>query len=299
MSAYRLSWSSSSSGRGVGSSTPAATCCGERLATPCRRVADPSARAACPARSPRPRRRPAARRRRRSSPCSASQARCLSIAATMSSMPSARGGDRAHHLRPPLPGRPLAQRDHALDVAVRGVGAVPVGLVDHEDVGDLEDARLDRLDRVAHARARAAPAWCRRGEATSTSAWPTPTVSTSTTSQPAPSSTRTACGVAAASPPRWPAAGHRADVDARVGRVVLHPDPVAEDRAAGERAGRVDGEHADPMPAGAKRPDQLVGGGRLAHSRRAGQADDLGPAGVRGERGGDLRAASRRRTRPA
>lgn len=41
-------------------------------------------------------------------------------------------------------------------------------------------------------------------EATSTSACPTPTVSTSTTSQPAPSSTRTACGVAAESPPRWP-----------------------------------------------------------------------------------------------
>jgi len=41
-------------------------------------------------------------------------------------------------------------------------------------------------------------------EATSTSAWPTPTVSTSTTSQPAASSTRTACGVAQASPPRWP-----------------------------------------------------------------------------------------------
>ena len=41
-------------------------------------------------------------------------------------------------------------------------------------------------------------------EATSTSACPTPTVSTSTRSHPAPSRTRTACGVAAASPPRWP-----------------------------------------------------------------------------------------------
>ena len=42
------------------------------------------------------------------------------------------------------------------------------------------------------------------------------------------------------------AAGHRPDEHARVGRVILHPDPVAEQRAAGERRGRVDGEHARP-----------------------------------------------------
>ena len=41
------------------------------------------------------------------------------------------------------------------------------------------------------------------------------------------------------------AGGHRADVDAGVGGVVLHAHAVAEDRAAAERAGRVDGEHAD------------------------------------------------------
>ena len=96
-----------------------------------------------------------------SSPCSTSQARCLSIAATMSSMPSARAATARTTCGRHSPGPALAERDHALDVAVGGVGAVPVGLVDHEDVGDLQDAGLDRLDRVAHARARAAPAWCR------------------------------------------------------------------------------------------------------------------------------------------
>ena len=54
-------------------------------------------------------------------------------------------------------------------------------------------------------------------------------------------------------------AGHRADVDAGVGGVVLHADPVAEDRPAGERAGRVDGEHADPAARFPERADQLVG----------------------------------------
>ena len=36
---------------------------------------------------------------------------------------------------------------------------------------------------------------------------------------------------------------HRTDEHARVGGVVLHPHPVAEDRAAGERRRRVDREH--------------------------------------------------------
>ena len=52
------------------------------------------------------------------------------------------------------------------------------------------------------------------------------------------------------------AGGHGADVDARVGGVLRHPHPVAEQRAAGERRGRVDGQHADPLalPAGTRSP---------------------------------------------
>src|SRR5579859_4941131 len=62
--------------------------------------------------------------------------------------------DRAYDDRAPLARAALAERDHALDVAVRRVGAVPVPLVDHEDVADLEDVGLHRLDRVTHARAQ-------------------------------------------------------------------------------------------------------------------------------------------------
>ena len=50
-----------------------------------------------------------------------------------------------------------------------------------------------------------------------------------------------------------PARRHRADEHAGVGRVVLHAHAVAEDRAAAERAGRVDGEHADRRVLGADR----------------------------------------------
>ena len=98
----------------------------------------------------------------------------------------------------------LGQREHRAQLAADLVGAVAVGLVDDVDVADLEDPGLRGLDAVAHARARAAPAWCRPAPAISTSLCPTPTVSTRITSQPAASSTRSACGVAQASPPRWP-----------------------------------------------------------------------------------------------
>ena len=50
------------------------------------------------------------------------------------------------------------------------------------------------------------------------------------------------------------AGGHRADEHALVGGVLAHPDPVAEQRAAGERRRRVDGEHADPAALRAQRP---------------------------------------------
>ncbi len=39
-----------------------------------------------------------------------------------------------------------------LQIAHRRVGPVPVGLVHGEDVGALQDARLDRLHLVAHPR---------------------------------------------------------------------------------------------------------------------------------------------------
>ena len=41
---------------------------------------------------------------------------------------------------------------------------------------------------------------------------------------------------------------HRPDVGAGVEGVCLHPHPVAEQRPAGERRARIDGEHAHPTP---------------------------------------------------
>ena len=120
------------------------------------------------------------------------------------------GGDRPDDLRGAT--RPARASPSAIMPWMSrygGVGAVPVGLVDHEDVGDLEDAGLHRLDRVAHARGEQHQRGVGQARRPRPRPGPTPTVSTRTTSQPAPSSTRTACGVAADSPPRWP----RLDID--------------------------------------------------------------------------------------
>ena len=70
-------------------------------------------------------------------------------------------GDRLDDLRLPRALGPLGQREHRAQLAAYLVGAVAVGLVDHVEVADLEDPGLRRLDAVAHARARSAPAWCR------------------------------------------------------------------------------------------------------------------------------------------
>ena len=91
-------------------------------------------------------------RRRSSSPLLSSQARCSASAAARSSSPvPARatvltiGGFQRS--RPAPVGR-LA--DHRPQVAAGLVGALAVGLVDDEDVADLQDPGLRGLDAVAH-----------------------------------------------------------------------------------------------------------------------------------------------------
>ena len=63
--------------------------------------------------------------------------------------PVASGRHRRDDRRLPLPRR---QGHHLPQVAQGGLGVWPVRLVHHEHVGDLEHARLRRLDGVAHAR---------------------------------------------------------------------------------------------------------------------------------------------------
>ena len=62
---------------------------------------------------------------------------------------------------------------------------------------------------------------------------------------------------------------HRADEHARIGRVALHTDAVTEDRTAAERAARIDREHADFEVLGAQARHERVGERRLPRAGRA------------------------------
>ena len=89
--------------------------------------------------------------------------------------------------------------------------------------------------------------------------------------------------------PQVPPARDGTDEDARVGRVVLHPDAVAEERATGEGRARVDREDGDPLPLRPKGTDERVRRRRLPDAGRPRQPDDMGAPGVRHEGGHDLR----------
>ena len=68
----------------------------------------------------------------------------------------------------------------------------------------------------------------------------------------------------------------------------VHPDPVAEQRAAAAPAGRVDREHGDAqlvLLVEAEPADELVGERGLAGAAGAGDAEDRAPAGGRPPRG--------------
>ena len=89
--------------------------------------------------------------------------------------------------------------------------------------------------------------------ATSSSACPAPTVSTKITGNPAASSTATDGRGRAREPTLVAARGQRADEDAVVGGVAVHPHAIAQERAARKRAGGIDGHHRDPLTARAVR----------------------------------------------
>jgi hypothetical protein len=67
---------------------------------------------------------------------------------------------------------------------------------------------------------------------------------------------------------------HRPDVDVRVESMVLHAHAITEQRTAGERRGRVDGQHPDALVGRAQRGHEGARGRRLAYAGRTRQADD-------------------------
>ena len=73
---------------------------------------------------------------------------------------------------------------------------------------------------------------------------------------------------------------HAPDEHPFVAGVRLHPHPVAEDRPARERAAGVDRQDADRSSPGSELTDEPVHKRALTGARRAGDADQIRPAGV-------------------
>src|SRR5256885_16904294 len=91
------------------------------------------------------------------------------------------------------------------------------------------------------------------------------------------------------------ARGHGADEHAGVEGEVVHPDAVAEDRAARERRRRVAREDPHRLPAPTRDAREGAGERALAASRRAGDADHVRAPGMAIEaRGERLRAGAAR-----
>ena len=132
-------------------------------------------------------------------------------------------------------------RRHRLHQAV---GALAVGLVDDEDVGDLHDAGLDRLHVVAGAGHEHDDRDVRRADdvhfvlADADGLDDDDVLARGVEDQ-----RRVARRARQAA--EMAARRHAADEHAGIAGVRAHADAVAEDGAAGERAGRIDGDDAD------------------------------------------------------
>src|SRR5262245_1822552 len=185
------------------------------------------------------------------------------------------GRDRLDDGRAPV--ARARQLEHDLQVTDGLGGAVAIGLVHDEHVGDLEEAGLVGLHAVTPARVHDHHGGVGR---------PRHLDLDLPDADRLDDDPRLAGGVEDAHRLRGrqrqsaevTTGGHRPDEHALVGGVVLHADAVAEDGPAGERAAGVDGQDADLGAGGADEADELVRQRRLARAGCAGDADRVRPA---------------------
>ena len=179
------------------------------------------------------------------------------------------------------------QLQHLLQVAARLVDAGPVGLVDGEHVGDLHQAGLARLHAVTpprvddHDRRVGLAGDLDLDLADADGLDEDPAVP-----EGVEQADRLRRGQG--QPAEVAAGGHRADEHAGVGGVVLHADPVAEDRPAGERRRGVDSEHGDLLAEGPQVAHERRRERALAGARRAGHTERVGLPGQRRRQPADL-----------
>ena len=154
-----------------------------------------------------------------------------------------------------------------------------VRLVDHEDIGDLEDAGLDDLDGVAARRRRDHHGGVGRLHDLELGLADTDGLEqASIAAGRIEEADRLACG--GGEPSEVAASRHAADEYTGVERVPDHSHPISEDRPAGKGAGGIDSDDADLVSAGPPALDDLVAEGALAAPRGAGHPDNTSQAGT-------------------
>ena len=184
------------------------------------------------------------------------------------------GGDHRDH-----PGRGFAteaaQAHHRSQIGdgFRRVGAIALG--DGMDVGNFENARLDRLNLIAQPRRRDDDHRVRRLNDIDLVLADADSLDEDNIEPAGIENIDDVMGGAGKSAERA-ARGQAADEHSGVAGQLQHADPVAEDGAAGERAGRIDGDDADGASGEAQPLRQRPHHRRLAGPGDAGQADDVG-----------------------
>jgi hypothetical protein len=158
------------------------------------------------------------------------------------------------------------------------VGAGLVGLVDHEDVGDLHDPGLDRLDVVTHPGDQHHHRYLRQVRDLDfvlphSHRLDQHVVPAGHIHQPRE------IGGGAGQAAGGAAGGHRPDEDAGIGVVLLHADAVAQNRAAGDAARRVHRDDRESLALAAQFARQRVHQRTLTGAGRTGDSHDAGVPG--------------------
>src|SRR5579872_1182423 len=167
-----------------------------------------------------------------------------------------------------------------------------VGFVDHEDVGDLEDAGFDCLHVIAHAGGQYDQGNFRDGRdfyfiLAYAHGLDDDVIHAGRVEEE--SKVGGGAGEAAGAAAR----GHGADKDAGVGVMILHANAIAEDGSAGDAAAGIDGYYAHGAALFAEGAGERIHERALAGAGRSGDAEDRGPARARREVFEELAALGR------
>ena len=189
-------------------------------------------------------------------------------------------GNRAHDHGAPLAIPVCVQRKQRLHFGCRSIGAVAIGLVDDEDVGDFHDASLERLHIVAHTGYEDDDrhvGYARNLDLVlaHTDGFDGDEIFAGSVEH----DRRIRRGTREAA--KMAACGHTANKDAGIVRMRLHPNAIPEHGAATERARRIDREDANSAPGFPPARHEAVDKRALACARCTRDPDEESSAGPR------------------